>query len=269
MLERLSTYHFPSGGIDCYYHTSSVRNALDILEFNHLFGSFPSKVNDPNDLKISIVNLDKSPYLQSRAQGRNCAAIQEGVNKKTKEIMDKTYRFVCLAEASKVDSDKQSELRFWNEYADHFKGVRFTFRVDQGFILTPSPNDTFCRMISYDGRTATLDASQINNPDDLRKQIADERFLRCLCYSKSAEWASEYELRLGSTYKRLNLSMSGLTSREERFFVFNPSKLKEVVVGYDASPVDVRLLEQMLQGRQVPLRMALTDLRYKAIGEYK
>ena len=43
MLDTLSTYAFPPTGIACYYHTASVRNALDILEWNHLFGSLPSR----------------------------------------------------------------------------------------------------------------------------------------------------------------------------------------------------------------------------------
>ena len=220
MLDTLSTYAFPPTGIACYYHTASVRNALDILECSHLFGSLPSKVNDPGDLKISIVNLDESPLLQSRAAGLDRKAIQKRVSAALadKTIMDRTYRFVCLADADKVDADSQSELRFWNDYANHFKGVRFKFIVDKEFLLTPSSNNAFVGMMDYMGCAATIDAVNVNDISDIKQLIDQDQFLKDLCYSKSEEWKSEYELRIGSTYSRLKLDMSKITSKEESFF---------------------------------------------------
>ena len=265
MLETLSTYAFPPGGIACYYHTASVRNALDILVHNHLFGSFPSRVNDPDDLRIQIENLDKSPYLKTRGRGLDLSAIQEGLNKEAKAIMDRTYRFACFAEASKVDSDKQSELRFWNEYANHFKGVRFKFVIDKDFLITPSAEDTFVGKIIYNGHSATIDASYVQHISDFARLIASQGFLDDLCYFKSPDWMSEYEFRLGSVYTRLHLEMSRITSKEERFFVFNPFKLLEVVVGYRADEEDIGLLKVMTKNKNVQLRKAVTDLRYEAI----
>lgn len=265
MLDRLSTYDFPPTGVPCYYHTASVRNALDILEFNHLFGSFPSKVNDPDDLRMSIENLDKSPYLQSRACGLSLTAIQEGLDKNVKAIMDRTYRFVCLAEASRVDSDKQSELRFWDEYAAHFKGVRFKFIVDKKFLLTPSPNDALVGRMDYTGRTATIDASNVSNMSDIKQLIAQDQFLMDLCYSKSDEWKSEYEMRIGSTYSRLKLEMSTITSKEERFFCFSSESIIEVSVGYNADKIDIWKLKMMLQARNIPLKVAQGSLHYETL----
>lgn len=264
MLDKLSTYAFPSKGIACYYHTASVRNALDILEFNHLFGSLPSKVNDPDDLKISIVNLDKSPLLLSRASGLDSKAIQKRINAvlADKAIMDRTYRFVCLADADKVDADSQSELRFWNDYANHFKGVRFKFIVDKEFLLTPLSNDAFVGMMDYTGRTATIDAANLKDMSDIKQLIAQNQFLKDLCYSKSDEWKSEYELRIGSTYLRLKLEMSKITSKEERFFCFSPESIIEVSVGYDADKIDIGKLLSMLQVRNIPLRVAMLNLQY-------
>ena len=265
MLETLSTYAFLPDGIACYYHTASVRNALDILEHNHLFGSFPSKVNDPDDLRMSIENLDKSPYLQTRASGLNLGAIQKGLNEEAKAIMDRTYRFICFAEASKVDSDKQSELRFWNEYADHFKGVRLKFIIDKDFSVNPAPTDVFIGKIKYEGHDARIDASRIQAIEDFAKLVVKPEFLNDLCYTKSQIWATEYEVRIGSPFSRLKLEMSNITSREERFFCFNPCNLKEVSVGYAADAVDIGKLQLILQGINLPLHVAQTDLHYKTI----
>ena len=267
MLDKLSTYAFPPKGIACYYHTASIRNALDILEFNHLFGSLPSKVNDPDDLKISIVNLDKSPLIQSRASELDSKAIQKRINAvlADKAIMDRTYRFVCLADADKVDADSQSELRFWNYYSNHFEGVRFKVIVDKDFLLTPSPNDTFVGMIDYTGRIATIDAMNVKDRLDIKQLIAQNQFLKDLCYSKSNEWKSEYELRIGSTYLRLKLEMSRITSKEERFFCFNPESIIEVSVGYDADKVDIGKLQLMLQARNIPLKEAKLNLQYETL----
>ena len=267
MVDRLSTYAFPPMGIACYYHTASVRNALDILEYNHLFGSLPSKVNDPGDLKISIVNLDKSPLMQSRAAGLDCKAIQKRVSAvlADKTIMDRTFRFVCLADAGKVDADSQSELRFWNDYANHFKGVRFKFIVDKEFLQTPSSNDAFVGMMDYTGRTAVIDAVNVNGISDIKQLIAQDQFLKDLCYSKSDEWKSEYELRIGSTYSRLKLEMSKITSKEERFFCFRPESILEVSVGYDANKIDIGKLQLMLQARNIPLKVAQGSLHYETL----
>ena len=265
MLEKLSTYAFPDGGIACYYHTASVRNALDILEFNHLFGSFPSKVNDPDDLRMRIENLDKSPYLQTQASGPNLTAIQKGLNEQVKAIMDRTYRFVCFAEASKVDSDKQSELRFWNEYANHFKGVRLKFVIDKNFSVTPSAADTFVGKIAYNGHVANIDASNVRNLQDIAKMIEGPEFLNNLCYSKSPDWKTEHELRLGSLFSMLKLEMSNITSKEERFFCFNPSNLQEVSVGYAADEVDIGKLKLSLRKINLPLHVVKTDLHYETL----
>lgn len=265
MLDKLSTYAFPTNGMACYYHTASVRNALDILEFNHLFGSFPSKVNDPDDLRMSIENLDKSPYLLSWARGLDCAAIQKGLCKEVKAIMDRTYRFVCFSEASKVDSDEKSELYFWNEYADHFKGVRLKFLLDKNFSINPSANDSFVGKIVYKGHTATIDASHVRNMQDFTRLIEEQGFLDGLCYSKSPNWASEYEVRIGCHFSRLKLEMSHITSREERFFSFNLSSLKEVSVGYAADEVDIGKLKLSLRKINLPLHVVKTDLHYETL----
>ena len=265
MLDTLSTYAFPTNGMACYYHTASVRNSLDILEFNHLFGSFPSKVNDPDDLRMSIENLDKSPYLQSRAGGLDCDAIQKRLNKEVKVIMDRTYRFVCFAEASKVDSDKKSELRFWNEYADHFKGVRLKFVIDKDFSINPAPEDVWVGKIAYKGHCATIEASRIQTMQDFSNLVAKTEFLNNLCYTKSPSWASEYEVRIGCHFSRLKLEMSHITSREERFFSFNLSSLKEVSVGYAADEVDIGKLKLSLRKINLPLHVVKTDLHYETL----
>ena len=265
MLETLSTYAFPPGGIACYYHTASVRNALDILVHNHLFGSFPSKVNDPDDLRMQIENLDKSPYLQKLASGFDLSAIQKGVNKEVKAIMDRTYRFVCFAEASKVDYDKQSELRFWNKYANHFKGVRLKFVIDKSFSVTPSAAETFVGKITYKGHKATIDAFNVQNKQDFMGLIGKPGFLDDLCYNKSSDWECEYELRIGSPISRLKLEKSNITSKEERFFCFNPSSLKEVSVGYAADEVDIGKLQLISRRINLPLHVAKTGLHYETI----
>lgn len=262
-LEKLSTSSFPDGGIECYYYTASVENALDIIEFNHLFGSLPSKVNDSDDCKITLIRLDESPLLASISEEERERRIEE-INKSlaNKFIMDRVFRFICLAEASKVDTHPCSEQWFWDEYANHFKGVRFKFQIDRDFLVHPCPNEAFCEKISYTGRMATVDCSRLVRSEDVLSQVNIEQFLRDLCYSKSTEWEKEYELRLGSPYRRLNLEMSRITSKEERFFVFNPVKLKEVVVGYAAKDHDVEMLKRLTDLRGVPLRRAMIDLRY-------
>ena len=270
-MDKLSTYGFPRGGIRCYYYTASVENALDIIRCNHLFGSLPSKVNDPDDLRIVISDISISPLLKST--GLNGQEIEDKINEafekneKTNRTnkMDRIFRFACFAMADKVDKDSKSEIRFWNEYADHFKGVRFTFQVDREFLTMPKPDDAFCGMISYNGHIATIDASNYSTIDDIKSQIASESFLRDLCYSKSPKWANEYELRLGSVYSRLNLEMSQKTSKEERFFTFAPAALKEMVVGYRASDRDVALLKFETSNRNVTLQRAGINLQFDTI----
>ena len=263
VIETLSSFNFPDGGIECYYHTASVENALDIIEFNHLFGSLPSKVNDPDDCKITLIRLDESPLWASIPEEERERKIEE-INKNltNKFIMDRVFRFVCLAEASKVDTHPCSEKWFWDEYANHFKGVRFKFQIDRDFLVHPCRDATLCEMLSYTGRTVTVDCSHLTRSQDVLSQVNKEQFLRDLCYSKSTEWGKEYELRLGSPYWRLSFEMSKITSKEERFFVFNPFKLKEVVVGYAATDHDVELLKQSTDTRGIPLRKAMIDLRY-------
>lgn len=264
VLDTLSTFNFPDGGIECYYHTASVGNALDIIGFNHLFGSLPSKVNDRGDCRIKLTGLEKSPRFASIPNEKEKYRIKEEINKSlaNKFIMDRVFRFVCLAEASKVDTDPCSEQWFWDEYANHFKGVRFKFQIDRDFLVHPCPNEAFCEKISYTGRTATVDCSRLVRSEDVLSQVNKEQFLRDLCYSKSTKWEKEYELRLGSPYRRLKLEMSRITSKEERFFVFNPVKLKEVVVGYAATDHDVEMLKQSTDSHGIPLRKAMIDLRY-------
>lgn len=265
-MDRLSTYNFPNTGIDCYYYTASADNALDILRFNHLFGSLPSKVNDPHDLKIQISNLETNPGVKSL--GLDGKSIESSINAvlARKEIMDKVYRFVCFADAAKVDNDRQSEIRFWNEYADHFKGVRISFQIDRDFLITPKSEETFCGMISYSGRSTIIDVSNYSGVDDILSQITRKTsFLSDLCYSKSPNWAKEYELRLGSPYSRLKLEMSQLTSREERFFEFSPNKLKMVAVGYGVSDVNLALLKLETQRLGVPLVKANVNVQYETI----
>lgn len=264
-MDKLSTYGFPRGGIRCYYYTASVENALDIIRCNHLFGSLPSKVNDPDDLRITISDISASPLLI--ATGLNGQEIEDRINETfgKKNIMDRVYRFVCFAVADRVDKDKRSEIRFWNEYADNFSGVRFTFQVDGNFLIAPKPDETFCGMISYNGHVAKIDASNYSTIYDINPQITSESFLLDLCYSKSPKWANEYELRLGSVYSRLNLEMSQKTSKEERFFTFAPAALKEVVVGYRASDCDVALLEFETNNRNVTLQRADINLQFDTI----
>ena len=259
-MDNLSTFNFPKNGIECYHFTSSVDNALDILTYHHLLGSLPSKVNDPDDLKITVANLYASPLLKTFPNIFSKQSVEENVNRvlSSKVFMDRIYRFLCLAVASKVDGDPRSTLRFWENYADHFNGVRLKFQVDQDFLVMPRPIETFCQRISYTGRVAKIDAAKIKNISDIRKLIMPESMLRDICYSKSEKWASEYELRLGCTYSHLQLSMSRVTSKEERFFVFDPLKLKEVVIGYRARIEDIGLLKLMTQILGIPLRMAVT-----------
>ena len=139
------------------------------------------------------------------------------------------------------------------------------FIVDKDFLLTPSPNDTFVGMIDYTGRIATIDAMNVKDRLDIKQLIAQNQFLKDLCYSKSNEWKSEYELRIGSTYLRLKLEMSRITSKEERFFCFNPESIIEVSVGYDADKVDIGKLQLMLQARNIPLKEAKLNLQYETL----
>lgn len=144
-MEKLSTYGFPPDGLECYYFTGSVENALDILVFNHLFGSMPSKVNDPEDFKIAIAKLSNSPLLQwLPSSNRNNVETNANAALADKTMMDRVCRFVCFAKAQKVDKDCESGLYFWHTYADHFKGVRFKFCIDKDFMVIPPSNETFC-----------------------------------------------------------------------------------------------------------------------------
>lgn len=270
-MEKLSTYGFPPDGLECYYFTGSVENALDILVFNHLFGSMPSKVNDPEDLKITVANLSSSPLLQWLSSC-NRSNIEMNVNAALadKTMMDRTCRFVCFAKAQEVDKDRDSELYFWRRYADNFKGVRFKFRIDKDFLYKPSSYETFCGDIDYNGRTATVDGSVVGNQFGIRAQVAKEQLLKDLCYSKSAKWKNEHEFRLGSVYTRLHLMMSRITSKEERYFIFNPQKLMEVAVGCNAPMVDAEILTKIARSRGVILRRAKVNLQYETIcGESK
>lgn len=124
--------------------------------------------------------------------------------------------------------------------------------------------------IDYNGRTATVDGSVVGDQLGIKAQVAKEQFLKELCYSKSAKWKKEYEFRLGSTCSRLDFMMSGITSREELYFIFNPQKLIEVAVGYNASPSDVKRLTQIAQCKGVLLQRAKVNLQYETIcGESK
>lgn len=265
-MEKLSTFHFPQNGIECYYHTGSVENALDILEFNHLFGSLPSRVNDPDDLKISIQNLEECPWAKST--GQSSPIIETAIKKaiSNKMVLDRVYRFVCLAKAQQVDNEPASELCFWNVYANHFKGVRFKFLVDKEFLCIPSPQEAMSDNIDYAGRLATIDASRLHSKSDIESLIKCDSFLKDLCYSKAPKWKTEHEFRLGSIYCKLHLAMSRITSKEERFFVFNPCKLREVTVGCNAIETDVERLRLMLQDKGVPLRRVKLNLQYETLS---
>ena len=260
-MKKMSEYAFPLGGLRCYYYTASVDNALDIIEKSHLYGSFPSKVNDPDDLRIEIMGLDRSPLLSANAN------VQENVNRQLvkKTIMDRVYRFVCLADADKVDIDSSSALRFWNEYAGGFKGVRFEFTVDKNFVLTPTSQECLCENISYTGEKAILDLSNVKNVEDIEKEVQKEDFLRSLCYSKAEKWSAEYEFRIGSVYRRLKNEMSLISSREERFFEFDKSSIKSVTVGCLAEEADIMKLKMFSTKHSLNLLLAEVDLKTRTI----
>jgi hypothetical protein len=234
-VNRLSTYAFPPDGVMCYYYTFSLENAIDILQHWHLFGSFPSKVNDPNDMRIQVVGLERNgniPMASRIATGVNCE-----IDKK--KLLDRSYRFVCFADAEMVDANSDTQCYFWTNYAGGFRGVRFKFCIDSTFLLTPSPQDAFFDKITYDDTIhPTLDLSGIKSGADINSAVDDPKFLQDLCFSKSRKWAHEVEWRVGSTVSRLSLEMSQIQSREERFFQFNPKNLKEIVIGSEALRTD-------------------------------
>ena len=144
--------------------------------------------------------------------------------------MDRTYRFVCFAETSKVDSDKKSELLFWNEYADHFKGVRLKFVIDRDFSINPVPANAFVGKIAYKGHCATIEASKIQTIQDFAEQVTETKFLNGLCYSKSPNWASEYEVRIGSLFSQL-LRCPTLPQKKSASSVSTPAVLKKCLLG--------------------------------------
>lgn len=255
-MKKLSEYDFGPEGLRCYYYTASVENAIDILEHSHLYGSFPSKVNDPDDLRIEVEGLGANKFLCTNVEAQ--LMLNSSLGKK--KLLDRVYRFVCFAEADSVDGDRNSALRFWNEYAGGFKGVRFEFVLSKEFFTVPSVVECLCDNISYDGRIAKLDVSGVGSFADLNKVISSQDFLQALCYSKAPKWANEYEFRVGSVYHYLKNEMSRITSREERFFAFDLSKLLSVEVGCLANSVDIVLLKLQMQKVGVELHIVSAAL---------
>jgi len=261
MLSRLSTYAFPSGGMYCYYHTSSVKNAIDIVLHNHLFGSFPSKVNDPGEMKIETIGLSENRFLNANKNVSD--RVNEELSKK--EFFDRIYRFVCFAQADKVDNDRDSQLYFWTKYAGCFSGVRFKFLIDSSFLKTPSPNEVFCDLVTYKNHTIKLDLSKVTTVSDICQEIRSSDLLKEICYVKTPRWNLEYELRLGSVFRTLKLSMSRISSREERFFVFDPHRLVGVDIGALADPVDSVIFNDLLKQRGIQVRVVESDLIYRNV----
>lgn len=230
-MRKLSEYPFSTSGMMCYYFTASTVNALDIIKHSHLFGSFPSKVNDPKDLCVQIVGWERNKGWIP--QGIDKAGFEQRLNDTLaqKGCMDRSMRILCMAEATRVDADARCQERFWNEYANCGNGVRFKFLVNQNFLIQPTAAEVLFEQVQYVGRTKTIDAARIRSDFDIAKIIGEDGFLRDLCFTKETKWSNEYEFRFCSTVTRLNLQMSEITSREERFYVFNPRSLVEVVVG--------------------------------------
>lgn len=260
-MKKISEYDFGPDGLRCYYYTASVENAIDILEHSHLYGSFPSKVNDPDDLRIEVEGLDANKFLGTNEEFQ--LMLNSTLGKK--KLLDRAYRFVCFAKADSVDGDRNSALRFWNEYARGFKGVRFEFVLSKEFFTMPSAEKCLCDDMSYDGRIAKLNASRVRSFVDLNEALSNQDFLQALCYSKTPKWASEYEFRVGSVYRHLKNEMSRITSREERFFTFDLSKMKSVEVGCLADSVDIARLKLQMQKVGVELHVVSAALDVKVV----
>ena len=276
-MHRLSSYPFPADGLVCYYHTASVRNAIDIIRNAQLFASLPSRVNDPADLKLNLRGCLNSSYLGDalvrNAFSPNCLdllsaqtisdASAESVARKT--LIDKVYRFVCFATADKVDVDKRSAYRFWNEYAGHFKGVRFKFKISNSFTRTPQPEKVLCDFITYGVRSAELDLSNLNSSTDIFTVLEDSNFLDCFAYTKSQKWSGEFEFRIGTVVKYLSNVISEITKAKALFFDFDMSHLLEVCVGEDATAVDKQKLLQEASRLGIQVKEASRDCRSKQI----
>lgn len=253
-MQKLSAYAFPSTGMECYYFTDKVDNAIDILEHSHLFGSFPSRVNDPNDLRIQIVGWEKN--VGRILENIDRASFERNLNKALSEkgCMDRSMRILCMAKAAKVDVDAEAQKMFWEKYAGKGFGVRFKFLVDSSFLIQPHAKEVFFDDVNYEVRVKELDASAIHADCDIAAMIGSGTFLRDLCYSKETKWCKEYEVRFVAPYTRLNLQMSSITSREERYFVFNPKNLLEVRVGKAVCEVDFRTIQLSLNRYNLQLQ---------------
>lgn len=246
-LTKLSEFPFVDNGLECYYHTSSVDNAVDILRHFHLFGSLPSKVNDPKDLCIQITGWERNDERIPPAIDKK--SFEQGLNKAlaNKGVVDRTMRILCMAEVSKVDSDIESQKMFWSKYCNNGKGVRFKFLVNSNFLIQPLGDETFFEQVQYSGREKVIDAAKIRNDFDIAQMLLTGAFMRDLLFSKEGRWGVEHEYRFCATVTRLNLQMSDITSKEERFYVFNPKNLLGVMVGKSVDEEDECKLRVALQ----------------------
>ncbi len=236
-LETLSTYQFPKNGIECYYYTDTAEHALDIVQKHHLYGSVPSRVNDPDDLKFEIANFENSPYILNKygfqLSPEISTTIAKNISDNSSKRIDNAYRFVCMAEATSINQSSVSDLRFWSMYSNCFSGVRFPFRIDKDFMVKPLDDETFFDQVTYHGHSAKLDFSSITSETELNQKIDTKDFLQNLCYSKSAKWECEHEWRLGSTLSRLEKCPVG-KSEYNYFFIYNPNNLLGVDIGQHA-----------------------------------
>lgn len=263
-LKNLSTYPFPKSGLLCYYHTGSVENALDIVQNSHLIGSVPTRVNDPDDLRMYFKDLEKSPYLRSIYRESTCrrptANRLRRISKKLASLargwMDKCYRFVCMADAQKIDAHPQGELHCWKEYAGNFCGVRFLFSLDAVFLRQPSATATFFDEVSYMGKKATLDCWMVKEEQDFRRIISSPVFLQDLMYDKVEKWAIEYEYRLGSLLSLLEPVPDKKTKEINYFFKYNLNHLLGVDIGAEANPDDKEQLIRALPSKNIFVRTA-------------
>lgn len=236
-MTKLSTYVFPAGGLRCYYFTANPIHAIDIIRNKHLFASLPSNVNDPNDLKLEVKGQLNRSYLED-ALVRNSftpeglrflqpqgiiSGLERSLGQKT--LMDRVYRFVCFAKADCVDADKRSAFRFWQKYAKSFGGVRFEFLIDKSFTTAPAPHEVLCDEIKYGARSAILDLSTLNSAADIVESLNEPGFMDGFAYTKSQKWSCEYELRIGTTVRRLNAIGNG------QFVNFDGSRMIGISIG--------------------------------------
>lgn len=245
-MKNLTTYNFPSAGLRCYYHTGSVQNAIDIIKHSHLFGSKVSKVNDPDDVRIQWEGvfsekwiqdvINRSGLLMLKPDVAAARPIVEQIRKFSEKLLDSIYRFVCFADANKTDLSKDSQGKFWKEYAGNFKGARLEFLVDSAFYISPRPEQVLCDNIRYlDAHQAHVNLSELESTEAFCNLI-NGAFLEELCYTKCAnKWSDEFEFRTGSLVKYLLQEYSEVSGRNEHFFRFNSQNLVSVVVGGDAS----------------------------------